>query len=127
MVDNGIRRLPVVIKDKLAGIVTLSDILEARASDATSLNIWELNYLISKLTVREIMTTKVYHVTPDENVETCMTLMTEKKFRHLPVLDNNEKVVGVISIGDLVKAIISKQRGEIHNLRDYISGETYPG
>jgi CBS domain-containing protein len=54
-----------------------------------------------------------------------MALMTDRKFRHLPVLEDG-KVVGVISIGDLVKAVITKQKVEIHNLRDYITG-TYPG
>jgi len=75
--------------------------------------------------VSEIMTGDVYYVTPSDSVEMCMSLMTEKKIRHLPVIEKND-VVGVVSIGDLVKAIISKQKGEITHLRSYIQRD-YPG
>lgn len=77
--------------------------------------------------VDEIMTPDVYCVEPTDSVETCMSIMTEKKFRHLPVMQGND-VVGVVSIGDLVKTIISKQKVEITNLRHYIQGKSsYPG
>jgi CBS domain-containing protein len=77
--------------------------------------------------VDEIMTPDVYCVEPTDSVEACMSIMTEKKFRHLPVMQGDD-VVGVISIGDLVKTIISKQKVEITNLRHYIQGRgTYPG
>ncbi|HKK46490.1 MAG TPA: CBS domain-containing protein [Balneolaceae bacterium] len=75
--------------------------------------------------VRDIMTNDVYYVTPSDTAEMCMSLMTNKKIRHLPVINGND-VVGVISIGDLVKAIISKQKVEISHLRHYIQG-SYPG
>lgn len=74
--------------------------------------------------VSTIMTGDVICVSPQDSVESCMGIMTDKKIRHLPVLENNT-VVGVVSIGDLVKAIISKQKGEISHLRHYIQGE-YP-
>lgn len=74
--------------------------------------------------VSTIMTGDVICVSPQDSVESCMTIMTDKKIRHLPVLEN-DSVVGVISIGDLVKAIISKQKGEISHLRHYIQGQ-YP-
>ncbi|MCW9707417.1 CBS domain-containing protein [Aliifodinibius sp. 1BSP15-2V2] len=74
--------------------------------------------------VSTIMTGDVICVGPQDSVESCMSIMTDKKIRHLPVLENNS-VRGVISIGDLVKAIISKQKGEISHLRHYIQGE-YP-
>lgn len=72
--------------------------------------------------VREVMTEKVLFVTPEQTVSQCLALMTEKRFRHLPVLDNSQKVVGVISIGDLVKEKISEQSFIIEQLERYITG-----
>jgi CBS domain-containing protein len=109
----------VVLNDqKLKGIISERDyrskvILKGRASKSTN--------------VQQIMSGNVYCVEPTDSVETCMSIMTEKKIRHLPVIENDD-VVGVISIGDLVKNIISKQKFEIKSLRHYIQGEgSYPG
>jgi acetoin utilization protein AcuB len=104
MVDNGIRRLPVVIKDKLTGIVTLSDVLEARASDATSLNIWELNYLISKLTVKEIMTAPAISISQDASVKDAAVMLLNNKFGGIPVVDK-DKVVGIITESDIFRLV----------------------
>lgn len=114
MADLNIGAL-LVIKDGLEGIISERDyrnevILKGRTSKTTP--------------VKDIMTKDVYCVNPVDSVEECMALMTDRKFRHLPVVENN-KVVGVVSIGDLVKAVISKQEVEIKNLRHYISG-SYP-
>lgn len=116
MADLNIGAL-LVMEDDLEGIISERDyrnkvILKGRTSKETP--------------VRDIMTRNVYCVEPTDSVEQCLAIMTEKKFRHLPVLDNNNKVVGVVSIGDLVKAVISKQEIEIKNLRHYITG-SYPG
>jgi len=117
MADKNIGALVVVEDGKLAGIITERDyrnkvILKGRTSKTTK--------------VREIMSSDPITVEPSDSVETCMALMTDRKFRHLPVLEEG-KLCGVISIGDLVKSVISKQEVEIHNLRDYISGGSYPG
>ena len=72
--------------------------------------------------VREIMSDKVAYVTPSATVDECMALMTEKRFRHLPVLSEDGEVVGIVSIGDLVKATISNQRFPISGLERYITG-----
>lgn len=112
MADRAVGSLLVMDGDKLVGIVTERDyarkvILKGRSSETTS--------------VEEIMTAEVLTATTVQTVNECMTLMTEKRIRHLPVVEEN-KVIGIISIGDLVEAIISDQRAEIEQLENYISG-----
>ncbi len=68
------------------------------------------------------MTTDVVTTSPASTIDECMQIMTDRKFRHLPVVDDDNKVVGVISIGDLVQAIIAEQKAEIEHLEHYISG-----
>ena len=72
-------------------------------------------------TVGELMTQMLFYVTPQQTVEECLALMTQKRVRHLPVLDGTQ-LIGVISIGDAGKAIIAEQRTTIHHLEDYITG-----
>lgn len=72
--------------------------------------------------VKVVMTKKVIYASPDTTVDECMALMTQKRIRHLPVIDTNEKVVGIISIGDLVKFMASEQDALIRNLEKYIEG-----
>ncbi len=73
-------------------------------------------------TVREIMMEKVLYVRPDQTIEECMALMSDKRVRHLPVLEKDQ-LVGIISIGDVVKAIISDQKFIIEQLENYIKGQ----
>ncbi len=112
MAEHGVGALLVMDGDSLSGIVTERDyarkvILLGRYSDDTP--------------VRDIMTAEVTTVSSDHNVRHCMDLMTDKRVRHLPVVDD-DRVEGVISIGDLVKAIIEEQQQEIEQLGHYISG-----
>ncbi len=72
-------------------------------------------------TVGELMTQVLFYVTPQQTVEECLALMTQKRVRHLPVLDGTQ-LIGVVSIGDAGKAIIAEQRTTIHHLEDYITG-----
>jgi len=115
MSDHNIGALLVMNGEKLKGIISERDyrnkvILKGRTSKETK--------------VHEIMTSEVLCVKPEEKIENCMAIMTGQKIRHLPVI-KHQKVVGIISIGDLVKAIIDRQKVEIKDLRDYITG-TYP-
>lgn len=112
MADKSIGSLLVMDGDKLVGIVTERDyarkvILEGKSSRDSA--------------VKEVMTTRVLCVSPDRTVEECMALMTDKRARHLPVIED-ERVVGVVSIGDLVKALINEQKILIDQLQHYIAG-----
>ena len=78
--------------------------------------------LPSEVPVKAVMTKKVIYASPEDTVDECMALMTQKRIRHLPVIDAHEKVVGIISIGDLVKFVASEQDAMIRNLEKYIEG-----
>jgi CBS domain-containing protein len=72
--------------------------------------------------IRDVMTSEVYYVRSHDSVERCMALMSDKRFRHLPVLDEDKQVLGMISIGDVVKTIIAEQKLLINHLEDFITG-----
>ncbi len=105
MTEKGIRRLPVVEAGKLVGIVTLTDVLEAEPSDATSLNIFELNYLLDTLTVDKIMTREVISAAPNEALQSVAQEMLMHKIGGLPVMEDGE-LVGVITESDIFRAFV---------------------
>ena len=112
MADKEVGALLVMDGEKLVGIVTERDyarkvILEGKSSKSSS--------------VDEVMTRHVLCASPERTVDECMALMTDKRARHLPVVDH-KRVIGVVSIGDLVKALISEQQVLIDQLQHYISG-----
>ncbi|WP_144108078.1 CBS domain-containing protein [Paraburkholderia sp. BCC1886] len=113
MAEKGIGALVVTEGERIAGIVTERDyarkvVLMDRASKATP--------------VRDIMSRAVRFVRPDQSTDDCMALMTERRMRHLPVMEG-ERLVGMVSIGDLVKNIIAEQQFTIAQLESYIHGE----
>ena len=110
MADHQVGALLVMQGEALSGIVSERDyarkvILRGRSSADTP--------------VRDIMTSEVITVQPDTTVDKCMQLMTDRRVRHLPVIDGS-RVVGMVSIGDLVKAVIAEQRQHIEQLESYI-------
>ena len=112
MAEKDIGSLVVMDGEKLIGIITerhysRNVILKGKASPTTL--------------VRDIMERNVIHVQPEQSVELCMALMTDKRVRHLPVLEGT-KVIGIVSIGDLLKFVISKQEFVIDQLGHYIQG-----
>lgn len=112
MAEKGVGALLVMSDEKLVGILSERDyarkvILKGKSSKKTP--------------VKDIMTAEVVCASPEQSVEECMRAMTEKHIRHLPVMQD-EKVVGVLSIGDLVKAIIEEQHFTIKQLEMYITG-----
>lgn len=111
MADNNVGSLIVLEDEKLAGIFTERDYAR---------NVYLKGRSSPKTTVGEIMSTRVVCVRPEQSVEECMAVMTEKAIRHLPVLEKKQ-VIGMISIGDLVKSIISDQKFTIEQLEHYIS------
>ena len=112
MKECGIRRLPVVDNGRLVGIITLGDVREASPSTATSLSIYELNYLISRLTVGKMMTQDPITIAPDTSIEAAARLMLEHKIGSLPVVDGT-RVVGIITESDIFRLLVTE--GELRH------------
>jgi acetoin utilization protein AcuB len=104
--ERGFRRLPVVEGARLVGIVTDKDLKDAMPSKATTLSVWELNYLLSKLTVREVMARPVITATAEETLEDAALRMQDHKVAGLPVLDAAGALVGMLTITDVLGALI---------------------
>ncbi|MBL8134416.1 MAG: CBS domain-containing protein [Anaerolineae bacterium] len=109
MKEYGIRRLPVVEHDTLVGIVTLGDVREASPSDATTLSIWELNYLWAQLTVEKVMTRKVSTVRADDFIIEAARIMLEKKVSGLPVVDDQRHLIGIITESDIFRMLVESR------------------
>jgi acetoin utilization protein AcuB len=107
MKENNIRRLPVMRKGKLVGMVTDRDIKEASPSKATTLDVHELYYLLSELKLKDIMSKGLVTIGPEETVEKAAVKMLEHRISGLPVVNDRGKVVGIITQGDIFKVLVS--------------------
>ena len=112
MAEKQIGNLLVLENDQIAGIVSERDFVRMIASDSAC----KLNK-----PVRDVMTLEVYTIGPSEDIEACMKMMTEKRIRHLPVVEDDQ-ILGMISIGDVIKGIITSQKFTIEQLEKYIGG-----
>ncbi|MCB0162948.1 MAG: CBS domain-containing protein [Anaerolineae bacterium] len=106
MTENDIRRLPVVKDGRLVGIVTLGDVREAEPSGATSLSIWELNYVLSRLTVEKIMTPEPRVIAQDATIKEASKMMLDYKISGLPVVDSDGRLVGVVTESDIFRMVV---------------------
>lgn len=120
MVGRTIRRLPVVEDGILVGIVTYGDVRGARASASSGLDIWELSYILSKLTIREIMTPNPVTISPDETIGAAAQLMLKYMIGGLPVLDHQGQLMGIITESDIFRVVV---RNWMHSENE--SGEPY--
>lgn len=107
MKDAKVRRLPVIDeKGRLVGIVTIGDVREASPSDATTLSIWELNYLWAQLTVDRIMTRNVMTVTPETPILDVAETMLTHKVSGLPVVDEQGRLLGIVTESDIFRMLV---------------------
>lgn len=111
MKQNDIRRLPVVEDDKLVGIITIGDVREASPSDATTLSIWELNYLWAQLTVEKIMTRNPITISEDTPIVDAAQIMLEHKVSGLPVVDAGKKLLGILTESDIFRMLVKSRTG----------------
>lgn len=107
MKTNGFRRLPVIDVDgKLVGILTLGDVRGAEASPATSLSVWELNYLLSRLRVSSVMSTDPVYIGPDTTIGMAAKSMLDNKVSGLPVVNDANELVGIITESDIFRMVV---------------------
>ena len=128
LTENNISRVPIVDEhERLIGIVTDRDIKEASPSKATTLDMHELYYLLSELKARDIMTADPVFVTPDDTVEDVAQLMLDKRLTGLPVVDEDKKVVGIITEHDIFKVLVEITGVRYGGLQIALLVEDVPG
>ena len=121
-----IRRAPVVKNGKLVGIVSDQDLIDATPSRATTLSVWELNYLISKITVNDVMTKEVITINEDTPIEQAARIMADNKIGGLPVMREG-KVVGMITETDLFKVFLELMGARDNGIRVTALVDDEPG
>lgn len=118
MRERRVRRLPVVAPDRrLLGIVSEKDLLYAAPSPATTLSIYEMQYLLSKITIQDVMSTRVITVRQDNTLEEAAHLMVDHRIGGLPVVDEENKLIGIITETDIFRAFLELLGGMEHGVR----------
>lgn len=107
MKEKNIRRLPVMDKGKIAGILTEKMLLDFKPSKATSLDTWEVHYLLSKTPVTDVMNPKPYKVTPDTDLADCAQLLHDRKLNGVLVVSANDELVGILTTTNALEALIA--------------------
>jgi CBS domain-containing protein len=115
MADKDVGALLVMTNEKIVGIFSERDFARHMVG---------VDELAESMKVRELMSQPVFFANPDQSIDECMAVMTVKHFRHLPVLEGDQ-LIGLISIGDVVKQLISEKESTIKGLEDYILGRDY--
>jgi acetoin utilization protein AcuB len=110
MKEKGIRRLPVMPKGRLTGLITERMIKDYTPGKATSLDSWEVHYLLSKTDVREVMNPAPITVTPDADLATAAQTILDHKLYGLCVVDAKGDLVGIMSVGDMLRAVVEFEK-----------------
>ncbi len=111
MTEKQIRRLPVVDNGKLVGILTIGDVRGAEPSQATSLSIWEINYLLDQMQIRETMTRKPITINEQATIQEAAQKMLENRISGLPVVDKTGKLTGIITESDIFRFVVQSWNG----------------
>jgi len=111
MKEKGIRRLPVMAKGRLTGLITDRMIKDYTPGKATSLDTWEVHYLLSKTPVKEVMNPSPITITPDMDLATAAQLILDHKLYGLCVVDGKGDLVGIMSVGDMLRAVVEFTKG----------------
>ena len=106
MIERIIRRLPVIEDGRLTGIVSYSDVRSAKASSNSEMDIWELSYRLSRLTIGEIMTPNPVTISPDETIGAAAQLLLKYMIGGLPVLDRDGQLIGIITESDIFRLVV---------------------
>jgi acetoin utilization protein AcuB len=114
MMSEEIRRLPVVENGRLVGMVTLGDIRGAQPSPATSLSVWEVNYLLAQLPIKKIMTPDPITIAQEATIGEAARTMLENRVSGLPVIDETGKLVGIITESDIFSMVVLHEWGQEH-------------
>lgn len=121
-----VSRYPVMKKGVLVGIVSEDDLLNASPSDATSLSVWEINYLLSKITVERVMTKEVITVTEDTPLEEAARIMADQRIGGIPVV-SGEDVIGMITQTDIFRVFLEMLGGRLPGFRVVVMVKNEPG